>query len=148
MAIRSLRLLGQSSEVMGPFAPIRNVDDELREASRDEVRVFAILLDDYHVVRQRELRVIPPLRSFIEHLPVADLVGVYGLFDSIADPHLNRDRRGGVEGRVGVLREAGRLHAEVPGRGRALKADAEHRADSSRHHAARARGPGHPSPAA
>src|SRR5262245_14601911 len=46
MPIRSLRLLGQSSELRGPFAPIRNVDDELREASLDEVRVFAILLDD------------------------------------------------------------------------------------------------------
>ncbi len=92
MAIRSLRLLGQSSEIRGPFAPIRNVDDELREASRDEVRVFAILLDDYHVARQHELRVIPPLRSFVEHLPATDLVGVYGLFDSIRDAHLDRDR--------------------------------------------------------
>ena len=92
MAIRSLRLLGQSSELGGPFAPIRNVDDEQREASRDEVRVFAILLDDYHVARQHELRVIPPIRSFVEHLPANDLIGVYGLFDSIRDAHLNRDR--------------------------------------------------------
>jgi VWFA-related protein len=92
MTIRSLRLLGRSSELAGPFAPIRNEDDELREASRDEVRVFAILLDDYHVARQHELRVIPALRSFVEHLPATDLVGVYGLFDSIRDAHLNRDR--------------------------------------------------------
>ncbi|HEX7138238.1 MAG TPA: hypothetical protein VF219_10340, partial [Vicinamibacterales bacterium] len=58
MAIRSLRLLGRSSELRGPFAPIRNEDDEAREAAGDEVRVFAILLDDYHVARQHELRVI------------------------------------------------------------------------------------------
>ncbi|HEX7138049.1 MAG TPA: VWA domain-containing protein, partial [Vicinamibacterales bacterium] len=32
------------------------------------------------------------LRSFVEHLPATDLVGVYGLFDSIRDAHLNRDR--------------------------------------------------------
>ena len=92
MAIRSLRLLGQSSELRGPFAPIRNVDDELREASLDDVRVFAILLDDYHVRRQNELRIIPALKAFIEHLPPTDLVGVYGLFDSIRDAHLSRDR--------------------------------------------------------
>jgi len=97
MEIRSLRLLGQSSELRGPFAPIRNVDDELREASRDEVRVFAILLDDYHVGRQNELRVIPALEAFIEHLPATDLVGVYGLFDSIRDAHLNRDREAALK---------------------------------------------------
>ena len=43
----------------GPIAPIRNGDDEEREASRDDVRVFAILLDDYHVARRARLRVIP-----------------------------------------------------------------------------------------
>jgi VWFA-related protein len=92
MAIRSLRLLGRSSGLGGPFAPIRNEDDELREASREEVRVFAILLDDYHVARQHEVRVIPALRAFVQQLPATDLVGVYGLFDSIRDAHLNRDR--------------------------------------------------------
>jgi VWFA-related protein len=97
MAIRSLRLLGRSSELEGPFAPIRNADDELREASRDDVSVFAILLDDYHVARQHELRVIPALRSFVERLPATDLIGVYGLFDSINDAHLNRDREAALK---------------------------------------------------
>jgi len=97
MAIRSLRLLGRSSELRGPFAPIRNEDDELREASRDEVRVFAILLDDYHVARHTELRIIPALRESVEYLPPTDLVGVYGLFDSIRDAHLNRDREAALK---------------------------------------------------
>jgi len=97
MPIRSLRLLGRSSALRGPFAPIRNEDDELREASREDVRVFAILLDEYHVARQNELRVVPALRAFVQQLPATDLVGVYGLFDSVRDAHLNRDREAALK---------------------------------------------------
>ncbi len=93
MAIRSVRLLGVGGEnLKGPFAPIRTRDDELREASRDGVRVFAILLDDYHVRRMQELRIVPALLAFVKSLPASDLVGVYGLFDSVNDAHLTRDR--------------------------------------------------------
>ena len=48
------------------LAPIRSHDDEEREASRDDVRVYAIVLDDYHVQRMSELRVIDPLLAFVE----------------------------------------------------------------------------------
>ena len=35
----------------GPPAPIRTDEDEEAEAARDDVRLFAIFLDDYHVRR-------------------------------------------------------------------------------------------------
>ena len=37
-------------------APIRTDDDEEREAARDDVRLFAIFLDDYHVRRAAACR--------------------------------------------------------------------------------------------
>ena len=51
------------------LAPIRTHDDEAREASRDDVRLYAIFLDDYHVERFGELRVIDPLLAFVQQLP-------------------------------------------------------------------------------
>ena len=49
------------------LAPIRSHEDEEREASRDDVRVYAIVLDDYHVQRMGELRVIEPLLAFVNN---------------------------------------------------------------------------------
>ena len=58
------------------LAPIRTHEDEEREASRDDVRVYAIVLDDYHVPRLDELQVIEPLLAFVRQLPPTDLVAV------------------------------------------------------------------------
>jgi VWFA-related protein len=74
------------------LAPIRSHDDEEREASRDDVRVYAIFLDDYHVMRMGELRVIEPLLAFVRQLPPTDLVGVYYPLDSMTDVNFSRDR--------------------------------------------------------
>ena len=79
-------------------APIRTHDDEEREASRDDVRVYAIVLDDYHVQRMEELRVIEPLLAFVRQLPPTDLVAVYYPLDSVTDVAFTRDREAGVEG--------------------------------------------------
>jgi len=73
-------------------APIRTHDDEEREASRDDVRVYAIFLDDYHVQRFGELRIIDPLLAFVRQLPATDLVAVYYPLDSMTDVHFARDR--------------------------------------------------------
>jgi VWFA-related protein len=74
------------------LAPIRSHEDEEREASRDDVRVYAIVLDDYHVQRMGELRVIEPLLAFVRQLPPTDLVAVFYPLDSVTDVALTRDR--------------------------------------------------------
>ena len=74
------------------LAPIRSHEDEEREASRDDVRVYAIVLDDYHVPRMGELRVVEPLLAFVRQLPATDLVAVYYPLDSVTDVAFSRDR--------------------------------------------------------
>src|SRR5262249_52065438 len=114
MVIKSVRLIRAASELRGPFAPIRTVDDEAREAEPDEVRVFAILLDDYHVRPMQELNVKGPLRAFVESLPPTDLVGVYSLFDSIRDAHLTRDREPALKAIAGFYGRRGEYTPKYP----------------------------------
>jgi len=93
VTIDRVRFLG-AAEYSGDttLAPIRTRDDEEREASRDDVRVYAIVLDDYHVPRMGELRVIEPLLAFVRQLPPTDLVGVFYPLDSVTDVAFGRDR--------------------------------------------------------
>src|SRR6476646_5745922 len=91
--ITSVRFLGAAAYAGdATLAPIRTHDDEEREASRDDVRVYAIFLDDYHVQRMGELQVIEPLLAFVQQLPATDLVAVYYPLDSMTDVHFSRDR--------------------------------------------------------
>jgi VWFA-related protein len=56
---------------------IRTRDDEQFEANRDNVRIFAILLDDYHVRKTTAMSVRTPLTQFIQNqLRPNDLVAV------------------------------------------------------------------------
>src|SRR5262249_31574039 len=73
-------------------AGIRTQEDEEREASRDDVRVYAIFLDDYHVQRLSELRVVDPLIAFVQQLPPTDLVAIYYPLDSMTDVAFSRNR--------------------------------------------------------
>ena len=93
MTIDRVRFLG-AAEYSGDttLAPIRTHDDEEREASRDDVRVYAIVLDDYHVPRMGELRVIEPLVAFVRALPPTDLVAVFYPLDSVTDVAFSRER--------------------------------------------------------
>ena len=64
--IERVRFLGADTYAGdATLAPIRSHDDEEREASRDDVHVYAIVLDDYHVARMDELRVIDSLVAFV-----------------------------------------------------------------------------------
>jgi VWFA-related protein len=91
--IDRVRFLGAEDYSGDPtLAPIRTHDDEEREAARDDVRLYAIVLDDYHVQRLLELRVIEPLIAFIAKLPPTDLVAVYYPLDSVTDVAFSRDR--------------------------------------------------------
>jgi VWFA-related protein len=56
---------------------IRSRDDEQAEASREDVRVFAILLDDYHTRKLTAMGVKEPLTKFLRtQLAPTDLVAV------------------------------------------------------------------------
>src|ERR1041384_1174026 len=55
-----------SSVAEGAPRQIRTDDDEQQEASRDDVRLFAIFLDDYHVRKENSLRVRAPLEQFVQ----------------------------------------------------------------------------------
>src|SRR5947207_4548666 len=57
--ITAFRFLHTSSEQTAD--PIRRDADEEREAKRDDVRIFAIFLDDYHVSWESQHYVIEPL---------------------------------------------------------------------------------------
>jgi VWFA-related protein len=58
-----------------PPVELRTRDDELFDAEREDVRVFAILLDDYHVARTRSNTVRDTLVRFIrEHVRPNDLL--------------------------------------------------------------------------
>ena len=60
-----------------PARELRTRDDELFDAEREDVRVFAILLDDYHVPRTRSMAVRETLVEFIRaHVRPNDLLTV------------------------------------------------------------------------
>ena len=64
------------------------------------MRVYAIVLDDYHVQRMGELRVIEPLLAFVRQLPPTDLVAVFYPLDSVTDVAFTRDREKVHEGAI------------------------------------------------
>jgi VWFA-related protein len=75
-----------------PPRVIRNRDDEETEAARDDVRVFAILLDDYHVRRANSVSVREPLTKFIQtQLRPNDMVAVMYPLTPITDLSFTRD---------------------------------------------------------
>jgi VWFA-related protein len=60
-----------------PAREIRSIFDEQREAQRPDVRLFIIMLDDYHVRRGNDMSVRKPLIDFIENsLAPADMVAI------------------------------------------------------------------------
>jgi VWFA-related protein len=76
-----------------PPAPIRNPADEEREAARTDVRMFVILLDDYHVRRGNDMASRQPLTDFIQNqLAPADMVALMYPLTPVSDLHFSRDR--------------------------------------------------------
>jgi VWFA-related protein len=77
-----------------PTMAIRSDFDEEREAARADVRLFVLLLDDYHVRRGNDMAVRKPLIDFIENqLDPADMVAVMYPLTPVADIRFSRDRR-------------------------------------------------------
>ncbi len=76
-----------------PPRQIRDALDEEREAARPDVRLFVILLDDYHVQRGNDLSVKKPLIEFIENqLAPADMIAIMYPLTPITDLQFSRNR--------------------------------------------------------
>jgi len=77
----------------GPPRAIRNDFDEEREAQRPDVRLFVILLDDYHVRRGNDMSVRKPLIEFVQNqLAPPDMVAIMYPLTPVTDLRFSRDR--------------------------------------------------------
>jgi len=74
--VQFIQLDGQPKEDTGESLEIRGLSQALVEAAKDDVRLFAIFLDDYHIDRHPSITI--PLREalkrFVEQLQPTDLV--------------------------------------------------------------------------
>jgi VWFA-related protein len=76
-----------------PPTAIRNDYDEEREAARPDVRLFVILLDDYHVRRGNAMAARKPLIDFIQNqVGPADMVALMYPLTPLDDIRFSRDR--------------------------------------------------------
>ena len=98
-----------ASQLEGPRpTEIRSDYDEEREASRPDVRLFTILLDDYHVRRGSDIGVRKPLIDFIQNqLGPADMVAIMYPLTSVNDIRFTRNREALVKEIEGFLGRKG-----------------------------------------
>lgn len=90
-----VRIAGTSAE---PPRQIRTLYDEETEAAREDVRLIAIFLDDYHVRRGGALVVREPLVRFIENaLSPNDLVALMYPLTPVNDLRLTRNHASVIE---------------------------------------------------
>jgi VWFA-related protein len=94
--IESFRLVtldgGATPGPDGPPSIIRTDDDEQIEASRDDTRLFAIFLDDYHVRRGASVSVRTPIAQFIQtQLGPSDMLGVMYPLEPVSSLRMTRD---------------------------------------------------------
>jgi VWFA-related protein len=79
----------------GDAAPreIRSLSDEETEAAREDARLYAVFLDDYHVRRASAMSVRPVLAAFVQkQLAPADLCGVMYPVTPVSALVLTRDQ--------------------------------------------------------
>jgi VWFA-related protein len=90
---------GTAEAIKTPVKDIRNDYDEEMEAARDDVRLFAIFLDDYHVRRGASLAVRKPLATFIENnLGPSDMIGVMYPLESTSSVRMTRNHSAVMRG--------------------------------------------------
>src|SRR5436309_5244232 len=83
---------GIAESIKEPPKEIRTDYDEESEAARDDVRLFAIFLDDYHVRRGASMSVRAPLSSFIEtQLGPSDMLGLMYPLESLSSLRMTRN---------------------------------------------------------
>jgi VWFA-related protein len=83
---------GVAAAADGPARPIRTDYDEESEASRDDVRLFAIFLDDYHVRRGTSMSAREPLARWVERqLGPTDMVGIMYPMETVDSVRMSRN---------------------------------------------------------
>jgi len=96
----------------GPPRAIRTDADEESEAARDDVRLFAVFLDDYHVRRLASMSVRDPLSKFIEtQLGPSDMIGLMYPLQSVLNVRMTRNHEAVVQG---IQRFVGRKYDYTP----------------------------------
>jgi VWFA-related protein len=113
--IQTFKLINVSEDTgigSDPPREVRNAIEEQIEAARDDVRLFAIFLDDYHVRLENSMRAREVLARFVENqFQPKDLAGIMYPLWSINDVMLTRNRRQVA----GALREfTGRKYDYTP----------------------------------
>jgi VWFA-related protein len=83
---------GRADAVKEPPREIRTDDDEEAEAARDDVRLFAIFLDDYHVRKGASLASRNQVAQFIDtQLGPSDMVGLMYPLETTASVRMTRN---------------------------------------------------------
>lgn len=99
-----VKVEGTTEIATGPPRVIKDDLDEEREAARPDVRLFVILLDDYHVRRGNDMAVRKPLIEFIQNqLAPADMLAIMYPLTPVTDLRFNRDRESAISAINGFL---------------------------------------------
>jgi VWFA-related protein len=95
---------GTAEALKEPVKEIRNDYDEEMEAARDDVRLFAIFLDDYHVRRGASMAVRGQLARFIDtQIGPSDMVGVMYPLEATGSVRMTRNHSAVSRGLQGFL---------------------------------------------
>jgi VWFA-related protein len=90
---------GTAEALKEPPKQIRTDYDEESEAARDDVRLFAIFLDDYHVRRGASMSVRKPIETFIDtQLGPTDMVGLMYPLESLSSIRMTRNHAALMKG--------------------------------------------------
>jgi VWFA-related protein len=90
---------GVSEAIKEAPREIRTDNDEEMEAAREDVRLFAIFLDDYHVRRGTSLAVRKQLAQFVDtQLGPSDMIGVMYPLESTSSVRMTRNHSAVVRG--------------------------------------------------
>jgi VWFA-related protein len=83
----------------GPPRAIRTDEDEESEAAKDDVRLFAIFLDDYHVRKENSIRVRQPIEQWVQtQLGPSDMIGLMYPLESVFNVRMTRNHDAVIRG--------------------------------------------------
>jgi VWFA-related protein len=93
--VQFIRLTGQTPSELRESTAIRSAEHAAVEGAREDVRLFVLFLDDYHVDKSPTI-MIPlkrTLRAFVEKLGPYDLVAVMDPLTPLTHVEFSRDRQ-------------------------------------------------------
>jgi VWFA-related protein len=99
--VETFKLISLDGGLMSKEPPrqIRTDYDEESEAARDDVRLFAIFLDDYHVTRINAMAARQQVSRFVEtQLGPSDMIGLMYPLEPIASVRMTRNHDAVIKG--------------------------------------------------